>query len=152
MAHPAYFLTWTTYGTWLPGDSRGWVDKHQSGIRLPDSTKAAAAKKRMKETSVILEPPARKAVEAAIIETCLFREWRIHAINVRSNHVHIVVTASDASVDKTLRIVKAYGTRALNTLYPHLHRDRWWTDGGSTRYINDNASLSAAIQYVENQM
>jgi hypothetical protein len=21
----AYFLTWTTYGTWLPGDERGWV-------------------------------------------------------------------------------------------------------------------------------
>ena len=21
----AYFLTWTTYGSWLPGDQRGWV-------------------------------------------------------------------------------------------------------------------------------
>ena len=21
----AYYLTWTTYGTWLPGDERGWV-------------------------------------------------------------------------------------------------------------------------------
>ena len=23
----AYFLTWTTYGTWLPGDERGWNRK-----------------------------------------------------------------------------------------------------------------------------
>ena len=23
----AYFLTWTTYGTWLPGDERGWSRK-----------------------------------------------------------------------------------------------------------------------------
>ena len=23
----AYFLTWTTYGSWLPGDERNWVDK-----------------------------------------------------------------------------------------------------------------------------
>jgi hypothetical protein len=22
-----YFLTWTTYGTWLPGDGRGSVDR-----------------------------------------------------------------------------------------------------------------------------
>ena len=22
----AYFLTWPTYGTWLPGDERGWVE------------------------------------------------------------------------------------------------------------------------------
>jgi hypothetical protein len=21
-----YFLTWVTYGTWLPGDPRGWVE------------------------------------------------------------------------------------------------------------------------------
>jgi hypothetical protein len=21
-----YFLTWVTYGTWLPGDARGWVE------------------------------------------------------------------------------------------------------------------------------
>jgi hypothetical protein len=28
MADPlAYFLTWTTYGTWLPGDERGWVER-----------------------------------------------------------------------------------------------------------------------------
>jgi hypothetical protein len=23
----AYFLTWTAYGSWLPGDERGWVAK-----------------------------------------------------------------------------------------------------------------------------
>ena len=22
----AYFLTWSTYGTWLPGDERGWIE------------------------------------------------------------------------------------------------------------------------------
>jgi hypothetical protein len=28
MADPlAYFLTWTTYGTWLPGDERGWCKR-----------------------------------------------------------------------------------------------------------------------------
>src|SRR5260370_32962952 len=31
----AYFLTWPTYGTWLPGDERGWV-KHGEGFQLPD--------------------------------------------------------------------------------------------------------------------
>ena len=23
----AYFITWTSYGTWLPGDERGWWRK-----------------------------------------------------------------------------------------------------------------------------
>ena len=38
----AFFLTWTTYGSWLPGDERGWVEKPghpdpptRSGSRQP---------------------------------------------------------------------------------------------------------------------
>ena len=26
----AFFLTWTTYGTWLPGDERGWSRSQDS--------------------------------------------------------------------------------------------------------------------------
>jgi len=31
----AYFLTWTTYGTWLPGDERGWV-RRPGNSNLPE--------------------------------------------------------------------------------------------------------------------
>jgi hypothetical protein len=31
----AFFLTWSTYGTWLPGDDRGWVE-YCHGFQLPD--------------------------------------------------------------------------------------------------------------------
>ncbi len=30
-----FFLTWVTYGTWLPGDPRGWVEYH-NGWQMPD--------------------------------------------------------------------------------------------------------------------
>jgi len=30
-------------------------------------------------------------------------------------------------------------------------RQRWWTKGGSKRYINDERSLAGAIRYVVNQ-
>ncbi len=32
----AYFLTWTTHGSWLIGDNRNWVDK-QGEFRRPDA-------------------------------------------------------------------------------------------------------------------
>jgi hypothetical protein len=35
----AYFLTWTTYGTWLPGDERGWYAKQASGLQGMHSDK-----------------------------------------------------------------------------------------------------------------
>jgi hypothetical protein len=31
----AYFITWTSYRTWLPGDFRGWIKRNFSGIQRP---------------------------------------------------------------------------------------------------------------------
>ena len=40
----AYFLTWTTYGTWLPGDGRGWVEKN--GAIFASPLQPASARRR----------------------------------------------------------------------------------------------------------
>jgi hypothetical protein len=39
----AYFPTWTTYGAWLPGDERGWVEK-PGHFRAPDAQRQEAAR------------------------------------------------------------------------------------------------------------
>ena len=44
----AYYLTWTTYGLWLPGDERGWVAK-PGQFRAPDAKRKEAAQQRMTE-------------------------------------------------------------------------------------------------------
>ncbi len=31
----AYFLTWSTYGTWLPGDERGWITHTAGSSQTP---------------------------------------------------------------------------------------------------------------------
>jgi hypothetical protein len=46
----AYFLTWPTYGTWLPGDERGWVE-YRRGMQLPDPILKHEAAARMTEDS-----------------------------------------------------------------------------------------------------
>ena len=38
----AYFLTWPIYGTWLPGDERGWVE-YRHGWQLPDPARKRQA-------------------------------------------------------------------------------------------------------------
>ena len=45
----AYLLTWTTYGTWLPGDDRGWTEK-PGQFREPDLEHEHRALLRMTET------------------------------------------------------------------------------------------------------
>ena len=44
----AYFLTWPTYGTWLPGDERGWVE-YRHGWQLPDPARKREAQARLTE-------------------------------------------------------------------------------------------------------
>jgi REP element-mobilizing transposase RayT len=141
-----YFLTWVTYGTWLPGDSRGWV-KYRAGWQLPDPIRECEAKVLMTENACILTREQRRAVEAQIDETCAERGWTLHAVNCRSNHVHVVVTADVADPDKIRVDLKAWSARALKTAFG-TERENWWAERGSIHYLNSDDDLEAAILYV----
>src|SRR5689334_24966758 len=88
----AYYLTWTTYGTWLPGDERGWVAK-PGQFRAPDTKRKADAQRLMTEPALTLNPEQRRTVEKTIADHCRIRGWHLHAVNARTRHVHVVVTA-----------------------------------------------------------
>ena len=49
-----YFLTWPTYGTWLPGDERGWVE-YRHGWQLPDPARKRKAQARLTEDACLLD-------------------------------------------------------------------------------------------------
>jgi hypothetical protein len=63
--------------------------------------------------------------------------------------VHVVVSCGDVAPATVMKVLKSYGSRALNRLLGR--RSRWWTDHGSKRYLNDEKSLAAAIRYVRSQ-
>ena len=68
----AYFLTWNTYGTWLPGDQRGWIE-YRRGWQLPDPIRELEAAALMTEDACRLDQEQRKRVEAQVAETCEVR-------------------------------------------------------------------------------
>ena len=86
----AFFSTWTTYGTWLPGDPRGWYQRGR-GLQEPDALRQFEAALRMTESAVTLDSDQRRLVEKTIADHCAIRSWDLHAVNCRSNHVHVVV-------------------------------------------------------------
>jgi REP element-mobilizing transposase RayT len=92
-----------------------------------------------------LDEADRRAVHVTIVSHCGFRRWTLHALNVRTNHVHLVVSAA-IDPDEAISQFKAWCSRSLNEL--HRSSRRWWTRGGSTRYIFDQQYLEAAIRYV----
>src|SRR5438105_1204310 len=86
----AYFITWTTYGSWLPGDERGWVLAGK-GVQAPDLLRREKASALMTEGALVLTPEQRLVVEKTVAEHCLIRSWQLHIVNCRTNHVHVVV-------------------------------------------------------------
>jgi REP element-mobilizing transposase RayT len=104
---------------------------------------------------VVLTREQREAVEQAIRENCRIRGWHLHAVNVRSNHVHVVLTA-DRSREEARDQLKSTSSRCLSDLAGlttpvarKAGRKRWWTEGGDTEAIWDDCYLQNAIQYVQ---
>jgi len=150
----AYHLTWTTYGTWLPGDARGWVRWGEVGVKPPDAERERGARQRMVESAVALTDDQRAVVEQTIGYHCRIRGWFLHAVNVRSNHVHIVVTV-DRDPDEAMDQFKAWCSRKLSdaaglvqTVAKKAGRRHWFTEGGNKEFIDTEEYLENAIRYV----
>jgi REP element-mobilizing transposase RayT len=144
--HPiGYFLTWVTYGTWLPGDQRGWVE-YRHGWQLPSAALELDARARMTEDACRLSGQQRAAVEVQIKVTCKHRRWHLFAVNCRSNHIHVVVSAPNTKSKKVRVDLKAWTTRCLKERFDKT-RENWWAERGSIRHINHENELDAAIVY-----
>jgi REP element-mobilizing transposase RayT len=158
-----WLLTWTTYGTWLPGDSRGFVSevRDESGEKVLHNTSGtpcdadlpglqAYASAIMTEDAVRLDLAQAEALAGQLRETAGHRGWRLLALAVMANHVHVVVgVPGDPDPEKLLGDFKAWGTRRLNSGWDR--RKHWWTQSGSTRPKKTAAALRAAIEYVRDQ-
>ncbi len=89
----------------------------------------------------------REAVEAAIRETCAVRGWMLLALNVRTNHVHLVVV-TDVPPERAMTSLKAWATRRLREAGPAHSHYRVWSSHGSTRHLPSEAAVEAAVNYV----
>ena len=139
------FFTWTTYGSWLPGDARGWTDK-AGAIRTPNHRLVTRARACLHDNPVRLSPCQREHVEDIIRRHCDLRGWHLHAVACRSQHVHVVLTATTASPAQVCQQLKAWAARSLhdyNETPAHI-----WSRGYSGRRLYDAHGLAAVVQYV----
>lgn len=142
----AFFLTWPTYGTWLPGDQRGWVE-YRHGWQLPEPVRVIEAKLKMQEDACLLSKMERQIVEAQVAETCAFRLWTLYAVNCRSNHMHLIIGAANTHPRKIRVDIKAWCTRRLKERSDR-NRQNWWAERGSQRYVFNEESLETVVKYV----
>jgi REP element-mobilizing transposase RayT len=86
-------------------------------------------------------------VDRAIRDTCSHRGWEVLALNVRTNHVHVVLSANIAK-ERVLSDLKAWATRKLRESGMATKYDQVWAHHGSTRVLATEAAVEAAVQYV----
>ena len=143
----AYFITWTTYGSWLPGDWRGWR-KTGEGSKTPQPLLEAWSRDRLLGEPIILNKVQREKVEAVCHRHATIRRWSILTINVRSNHVHLVVNALSHKPQAVRDQFKANATRVLRQEPDRTCTDKIWTRGGDCDLIDNDDELQRVLAYV----
>jgi REP element-mobilizing transposase RayT len=147
-----YLITFRTYGTWLHGDNRGSVDRHHNRygdpVIPPNPKWLRHNKENLKHEPVKLSKRQRALIKRSIEKTCEIRGWRIYITNVRTNHVHSVITAASGA-SRILNALKSNATRELREASLWLHSGSPWADRGSKRYLWTEEHLLKAIEYVE---
>jgi len=143
----AYFITFTTYGTWLHGDCRGSVIRRCGcSEKLPPNTALYNYENRLrKHPPVVLNAAQRKIVHDAVIRHCAHRQWYLIALHVRSNHLHAIVQAN-SPIKQVTQQLKQWSTRSLRQA--GMEAPVVWTSGASRNYIYEPSKLRQKVHYV----
>ncbi len=147
-----YFITFTTYGERLHGDDRGSVERLRdvdAGVSElpPDQGREVRERHGLLSPAVTLDREQREAVAAAAREVGSHNNWHLHALNVRTNHVHIVVSGP-ATPERMMNAFKSWATRRLREAQLVGAQEKVWTRHGSTGYLWTERDILTAATYV----
>ena len=135
----AVMVTTTMYGTWLPGDVRGYVD---AGRILPgDPTVLRAAVGRMIGRPVYLSHEEQARAFGALCGACEEFGYALRAVSIESWHAHWLI---DAGYDNVSRMVGRLKTRMRQAV----GRGRIWTAGFDKRFCFDQDSVQSRQDYI----
>lgn len=140
-----YMLTWTTYGSWLPGDERGYV---ADGRVLPGQVAILERnRKRQKSSAVKLSAQEKEIVKETILGEAKKIGHKLEALTVCSNHVHLLARPYTQSIEEVVGRYKSLTTRAL---WKEGRRGRIWSKGYDKRFCFTDEDIATRAEYIEN--
>ena len=143
----AYFITFTTHGTWLHGDPRNSIIRQDGKTKMMGSNPQLYQHEqiRLKHPPVKLDSEHRALIKDAILKLCRLRQWHLFALHVRSNHVHAVIRAN-CRIDLVMNNFKRWATHRLRE--NGFSGKKVWTLGGSKKYVFKEEKLREKVHYV----
>jgi len=146
----AYFITFSTYGTWLHHNEKGSVDRDHNFYGTPfldsDDSAERLNKVVMVQSPYVMSAAEREIVCRAIVDLANEKGWDLLAVHVRTNHVHIVI-GSDREPGRLMSDLKARASRDLTRAgFGDANRKRW-TRHGSTKHLFRDEQVYEKISY-----
>ncbi len=136
-------LTWSTYGTWLQGNEKGFVkDGEILGV---NAALERDCTNKLKGLPVRFGSKEKKIVREAILSASKRFRQKIRALAVYSNHVHIVAEYVAVPIDV---VVGYYKNEARAALRREGLDGKVWARDYDKRFCFDEASLEARIAYL----
>lgn len=148
----AYFITFTTYGTWLHGSAKGLGsvdsehDEYGTPFVAPDAGREQRERAAMTQPPYVMSAAERDIVCRAFVDLAGERGWRLLAAHVRSNHAHVVI-AAERDPGRIMSDLKGRASRDLNRAgFDSTERKRW-TRHGSTKHLFRTDEVEAKVRY-----
>jgi REP element-mobilizing transposase RayT len=138
-----YMITFTTYGTWLQGERKGFVKNGE--VRGENIAIKKDCEKKLEHKPVRLGQREKEIVRGAIIEAAKRFQQKILAIATYSNHVHIVCEYVDVPINVIAGCYKNAGRVALQK---NGFKGRVWTKGFDKRFCFNEGELKTRVNYV----
>jgi hypothetical protein len=134
----ATFVTTTSFGSWIPGDIRGYVDNGQLLPPMPQL--AAHVRRNMKHPMVLFSPDEQDALFEALQSGSTEFNYQLTDAVVERTHLHWIIGHNDSVAEMVGRLKTRMRQR--------LNRGRIWTEGFSHRLLFTDESLYQARQYL----
>lgn len=149
-----FHVEFSTYGTWLPGDPRGfrsWKHHiHSSGNYKdppPEGEHAgllASAVQKLKKPPVYLSPEQRRRVLDLLVAKAAEADALVLAIAVSVNHTHVLLKVLPQALSRELGRLKRASSHGMRAEIPG---SMWGSRFGSTRVATREHQLSA-LRYI----
>jgi len=150
-----YHVNGNAYGTWLPGDARGWRTKgHKTHVdgdykRPPPPGSGdslhAYAQKQLKQAPVHLAATQRELAGKALVEMLLHQQIEVIILSLDAIHFHLLGRFRDAKVRPRVARAKKHATFLLRD---QGHVGRVWSEKGKVTEIADRQHQVNVFQYI----
>jgi len=149
-----YHVIWSTYGSWLPGDPRGFRTRHhrrhvEGDYRNPpppgtDEGLHRHAREAMSKSEVVIPRHLRPAAGEAALERLVKEGADVAALSVAGQHVHVAFVADAGDVKPIVGRVKKVSSHRIRHELP----GRVWAIGCKIVRVQDDAHWRNVLSYI----